>query len=202
MLSEQEIARIKREVEMYRGLDISSYINEMMPWMKPIYYTIKRASQILEDFTSYALISDYAVNLYGIPYWSKKIKFAVKNFELERFTDNLDKSGFRKLTGSNDCLTLIDLQMNNLLTICKEPYPLRWDDEMVERIIKTPINVKVLSPEDYIVFLVKSDSLLQVDLAAKILYLKSDILDRDYLLRRARKYDVEREISDLIERLC
>ncbi len=201
MLSDQEIDRIKREVEMYKGLDVSSYINEMMPWMKPIHYTVKRASQILEELTSYALISDYAVNLYGIPYWSKKIEFAVKNIELERFTDILNKSGFRKLTGSDDCLTLIDLQMNNLLAICKEPYPLRWDDEMVNRIIEAPTNVKVLSPEDYIVFLIKRGGLIEMDLAAKIVYLRFDTLNKEYLLRRARNYNVEREISNLLERI-
>ncbi len=65
MLDEQEISRIKREVGSYRNIDMLSYIDGMMPWMKPIQYTVRRFSEVLEKSgVTHALISDYAVNFY------------------------------------------------------------------------------------------------------------------------------------------
>jgi hypothetical protein len=90
--------------------------------------------------------------------------------------------------------------MNNFLTICSEPDPLRWGDKMVERISKTMINVKILSPEDYII-LIKPGSLREIDLAAKILYTKLETIDRDYVSWRARSYSVEEELFELMKKL-
>jgi hypothetical protein len=90
--------------------------------------------------------------------------------------------------------------MNNFLTICSEPDPLRWGDKMVERISKTMINVKILSPEDYII-LIKPGSLREIDLAAKVLYTKLETIDRDYVSWRARSYSVEEELFELMEKL-
>jgi hypothetical protein len=202
MLDEQEISRIKREVGSYRNIDMLSYIDGMMPWMKPIQYTVRRFSEVLEKSgVTHALISDYAVNFYGIPYWSKDIQFAVKGVDFHRLTAILSESFFGKLVERSGCLTILDLQMNNFLTICSEPDSLRWDDKMVERISKTMISVKILSPEDYIILLIKHSSLREIDLAAKILYIKFETIDRDYISWRARTYNVEEELFELIEKL-
>ncbi len=72
---------------------------------------------------------------------------------------------------------------------------------MVERISKTMISVKILSPEDYIILLIKRSSLREIDLAAKILYIKFETIDRDYISWRARTYNVEEELFELIEKL-
>jgi len=71
---------------------------------------------------------------------------------------------------------------------------------MVERISKTMINVKILSPEDYII-LIKPGSLREIDLAAKVLYTKLETIDRDYVSWRARSYSVEEELFELMEKL-
>jgi len=202
MLNEQEINRIKREVDSYRNIDILSYIDEVMPWMKPIQHTVRRFSELLErSEVTYALISDYAVNFYGIPYWSRDIQFAIKGIDFRQLTSILSESFFGKLVERSGCLTILDLQMNNFLTICSEPNPLRWDDKMVERISKTIMDVKILSPEDYIVHLIKRGGLREIDLAAKILYLKFKAIDKDYISWRARSYNVEKELYALIEKL-
>lgn len=202
MLNEREIEKIKKEVDSYKNVDILSYVDEMMPWMKPIKYTIIRASKMLEEFNlTYALISDYSVNFYGIPYWSRDIQFAVRGISSQELTTILTKSYFEKLFEKTGCLTVLDHQINNFLMVCNEPEPLKWNDEMVERISKTIINVRILAPEDYVILLLKRGSLREIDLAAKILYKNLENIDRGYLYRRARLYHLEKELHELIEKL-
>lgn len=62
-------------------------------------YTVRRFSEVLEKSgVTYALISDYAVNFYRIPYWSKDIQFAVKEVDFHQLTAILSESFFGKLT--------------------------------------------------------------------------------------------------------
>lgn len=202
MLDERVIERIKKEVDSYRNIDVLAYVDEMMPWMKPIQYTVKRLSRILEESNlTYALISDYAVNLYGIPYWSRDIQFAVRGIDFQRLTNILTKSHFEKLLEKHGCLTILDLQINNFLTISSEPGSLTWDEEMVKKIFKTKMNVKILAPEDYVVLLLKRGGLREIDLALKILYMNLTAMDKDYLYWRARLYNVEKELHELVEKL-
>ncbi|MEM0275344.1 MAG: hypothetical protein QXE67_03755 [Nitrososphaerota archaeon] len=49
MLSEQDLARIKKEVDSLRNLDVVKYIFEEMPWMRPAIYTVERLSRILQE---------------------------------------------------------------------------------------------------------------------------------------------------------
>jgi len=141
------------------------------------------------------------VNFYGIPYWSKDIQFAVKGIDFHQLTAILREPFFGKLVERSGFLIILELQMNNFLKICSEPVPLRWDDKIVERIFKTMINIKILSPEDYIILLIKRGSLREIDLAAKILYIKFDTIDRDYISWRARSYNVEEGLFELMEKL-
>ncbi|MEM3643598.1 MAG: hypothetical protein QW120_01470 [Nitrososphaerota archaeon] len=203
MLDEREIERIKKEVDSYRNIDILSYVDEMMPWMRPIQHTIIRVSKLLEESNiTYALISDYTVNFYGIPYWSRDIRFAVRRISFQELTAILTESHFEKLLEETNCLTILDSQMNNFLVFSSEPEPLRWDDEMVKRLSKTIINTRILALEDYIIILLKRGGLREIDLALKILYKNLENIDRGYLYLRARSINVEEELRELMDKLA
>ncbi|MCS7125841.1 MAG: hypothetical protein NZ929_02895 [Aigarchaeota archaeon] len=202
MLTDQEISRIKREADLFKDIDVFNYVNEMMPWLRPVNHCIKRFSEIMNrNEITYALIGEYALNFYSIPYWSSEITYSIRNLDLRVLADNLEKLGFRRLSYSGSYIKLLDLQVNLFLSVYREPEPLRWDDEMSKKLVNTNINVKILSPEDYSISLIIKNGYKGVELAAKTLYLNLSMIDKDYLIKRAKEYDVLEEVSRLLEKL-
>ncbi|MEM1743353.1 MAG: hypothetical protein QXK95_05240, partial [Nitrososphaerota archaeon] len=169
MLSEQDLARIKKEVDSLRNLDVVKYIFEEMPWMRPAIYTVERLSRILQEKNVvYAFTGEFSINLYGIPFYSTDLLFTVKDVDLEKLEEELKKVNYMKLADLTEGMLIRDLQLNTLLKISREPRPLTWDYEMVRRLKDTGINTKILSPEDYGVMLLGKKSVKDLELAVKI----------------------------------
>ncbi|MEN2974777.1 MAG: hypothetical protein ABDH32_04260 [Candidatus Caldarchaeales archaeon] len=201
-MTDQELKRIKREADLFREIDILDYIDEMMPWNKHINYSIKRFSELMDKTEApYALIGEYALNFYHVPNFVGEIAYSIKGLDLKQLSDSLERSGFRRLAYSSGRLALLDLQVNIPLTIYNEPEPLRWDDEMSSRLMRAKIGTKLLSPEDYAIFLILRNGSREIELAAKILYLNLDVVDRDYLIRRSREYNLSKVVSELLGKI-
>lgn len=201
MLSEQDLIRIKKEVDSLRNLDVYRYISEEMPWMRSTIYAIERLSRILQEKNIiYAFTGEFSINLYGIPYYSTDMVFSVKGVALEKLEGELKKVNYMKLADLTEEMLLRDLQLNILLKISKEPRPLTWDDEMVCRLKSTSINTKILSPEDYGVLLLRKKSVKDLELAVKIFYLWKEEIDTEYLKKRAEKEDLLQLVLNMLSR--
>ncbi|MCF8885056.1 MAG: hypothetical protein QW655_01370 [Nitrososphaerota archaeon] len=201
MLSEQDLARIKKEVDSLRNLDVVKYIFEEMPWMRPAIYTVERLSRILQEKNVvYAFTGEFSINLYGIPFYSTDLLFTVKDVDLEKLEEELKKVNYMKLADLTEGMLIRDLQLNTLLKISREPRPLTWDYEMVRRLRDTGINTKILSPEDYGVMLLGKKSVKDLELAVKIFYLWKEEIDIDYLKKRAEKEDLLQLVLNLLSK--
>lgn len=201
MLSKKDFERIVREMSKLRGGDAVEFLRKTSPWFDPLEPTIRRISEILrETGVLYVLHGFRALPLYGVPYISKEIGFAVKS-EGGGLESRLRERGFQKLSGSLEESTFLDLQNNKVFKFLSKPRPLEWDDELVKR-IREREGIRILSTEDYIVSLVAAKpSTMRLELAAKVIYSNMDELDRGYLEEKAAKLSVDGVIKNLISGL-
>lgn len=201
MLSKKDFERVVKEVDRLREMDAVEFLKKTSPWFDPIEPTIRRASEALRGIGVFHTLHGLrALPLYGVPYISREIEFAVK-VEGGGLESKLGEMGFRKLSGSRDILTLLDLQNNRVLKLSYEPRPLNWDEELVKR-TRDKMGIRVLSTEDYVVSLIAGTrTTMRLELAAKVIYSNISEVDRGYLRERAAKFSVDDVIQDLFSGL-
>ncbi|MCX8187760.1 MAG: hypothetical protein N3F65_04025 [Nitrososphaeria archaeon] len=197
MLTKKDFERIVKEVDGLRGRDAVEFLKKTSPWFDPIEPAVRRVSEGLRRIEAfYVLHGLRALPLYGVPYISREIEFAVK-FDEGGFESRLVEMGFRKLSVGPEMLTLLDLQSNRVVRLSYRPGALEWDEEFVER-AREKMDTRILSAEDYAVSLIaRRQSTMRLELAAKVIYSNMDQVDRGYLEKRAAKFSVD----DVIRRL-
>jgi len=195
MLSRRDYERIIREMDSVGG-DALAYLREKSPWFDVLEPSIIRLSDILSRLNlTYVLYGLRVLPLYGVPHIFRDISFAVKVENFAELFQKLSDEGFTKLS-SNDENILLDLQSNRSIHLYSRPKPLNWSDELIERLNKRH-DINLLSVEDYIIYLLLLGKISHVELAAKVLYVNRDSLDREYLRRVAVNYGI-REILEKI----
>lgn len=202
MLSEKDFQRIVKEMDRLKNVDIVKYIQETSPWFNVLESTILRAVRILDEKgIFYVLYGLRPLPLYGVPYISKEINFAIKVDGEEGFVEQLQREGFRKVAKFKDELEFLDLQRNRRVVFTYSPKPLEWDDELIKRAIKK-MDVRILSVEDFAASLLsKRESVMMAELAAKVIYANMDEIDLDYLKMRASRLKSEDRLEAILEGL-
>ena len=201
MLSKKDFERIVREMSKLGGVDAVDFLRKTSPWFNPLEPAIRRVSESLREIGIFHVLYGFrALPLYGVPYISRDIEFAVKPEEAD-LESRLEDMGFRKLSRSSGNLTLLDLQNNRVLKLLYKPKPLEWDEELLKR-AREKRGIRILSTEDYVVSLIaETRSTMRLELAAKVIYSNMDELDRGYLEKRAADLSVDEVIQDLISGL-
>ncbi len=138
--------------------------------------------------------------LYGVPYVSRDLVFAVKTekSEIREIKEYFSAHGFEPMPLSRGELMLLDLQNNREIKLIFKPGPLEWDDQVVDRSFEKR-NVRILSVEDYVVSLLSEKSgAMMLELSAKTIYANMNEIDRDYLEDKASKVSVKNTLDELI----
>ena len=183
-MREQDLERMRREVEAAGG-DAFGFLLTAKPWLKEIYKVAGKVSGVLGE-EPHALISPLALPLYGVPHSWGEIVFAVR--DLENAVQRLRAEGF-----GGAAPNMMDLGSNMMVRLAAGR--LRWSEELVKRIFVRQ-GVRILSAEDYIVYILSSwSSPLGEEMAAKIIYANRNSLDRDYLL------GISGDLRDKVEEL-
>ena len=195
MLSRRDYERIIREMDSV-GKDALAYLRERSPWFNVLESSITRLSETLSRLNlTHVLYGLRVLPLYGVPHIFKEISFAVRVEDLAELLQKLSDEGFMKLS-SNDEGVLLDLQNNRIIHLLSRPKPLNWSDKLIERLDRR-YGVNLLSVEDYIIYLLLLGKVSHIELAAKVLYVNRDSLDREYLREVAVNYGI-REILEKI----
>lgn len=201
MLSRKDLERIVKEVDSIRGEDVVKFLRRTSPWFDPIERAIRRTSESLHIIGAfYVLYGLRALPLYGVPYISREIEFAVK-VEEGGLESKLMEMGFRKLSGGSEGLMLLDLQNNRVIRLLYRPRPLEWDEEIIKR-AREKMGLKILSVEDYVISLIAgAQSTMRLELAAKVIYSNIGEVDRRYLEERAARFSVDDVVRGLFSGL-
>jgi len=196
MLSERDFARIVREMDGLRGVDAVAYLREKSPWFLLIEPAISRAAGLLEGSgIFYVLRGLRPLPLYGVPYPSRDLVFAVRVDDVRRFEEGLRGNYLHPLSRLPDRSEFLDAQNNRRITFEYSPRPFKWDEEVVRRSV-IRMGVRILSAEDYAAALLsRRDSVMMMELAAKVIYANMDVMDLEYLKSRASQAGA----GDLIE---
>lgn len=199
MLREQDYKRIKREMDSVKG-DAVEHLRARAPWGNPLDEAVLRVSRALREAGAvHVFYGLRALPFYGVPHLWGKAVFAVKS--LEDVVEDLVGKGFVRVPGRMGGARLLDARDNEFVELLPEPRPLRWDEGLVERIGER-YGVRVLSPEDYVVYLLVGEGgALGEEMAAKALYQNLGEIDRDYLMRRSEEYGVSEEVGRLLREL-
>jgi len=201
MLSEKDFKRIVREMDKLKNQDAVDFLRKTSPWFDPLEKTVIRAAAFLKSLDVFYLFYGLrALPLYGVPYISSEILFAVKS-DGRRLNDLLSGSQFRKLLETPEESRILDLQSNKVIKFIHSPAPLNWDEEIVERALEKN-GVKIASTEDYVIsLLASSSSTMRLELATKTIYSNLDEMDLQYLEKRAERFSVWEKIRSLIDGL-
>lgn len=201
MLSEKDFKRIVREMDKLKNQDAVDFLRKTSPWFDPLEKTVIQAAAFLKSLDVFYLFYGLrALPLYGVPYISSEILFAVKS-DGRRLNDLLSGSQFRKLLETPEESRILDLQSNKVIKFIHRPAPLNWDEEIVERALEKN-GVKIASTEDYVIsLLASSSSTMRLELAAKTIYSNLDEMDLQYLEKRAERFSVWEKIRSLIDGL-
>jgi len=199
MLSRRDYERIIREMDSVGG-DALAYLRKSSPWFNVLESSIIRLSETLSRLNlTHVLYGLRVLPLYGVPHIFKEISFAVKAENFAELLQKLSDEGFMNLS-SNDESTLLDLQNNRIIHLLSRPKPLNWSDKLIERLDKR-YGVNLLSVEDYITYLLLLGKISHIELAAKVLYVNRDSLDREYLREVAVDYGVEEILERILTEL-
>jgi len=195
MLSRRDYERIVREMDSVGG-DALAYLREKSPWFNVLEPSIIRVSETLARLNpTYVLYGLRVLPLYGVPHIFRDISFAVRVEDFAELLKRLSDEGFMKLS-SDDEAVILDLQNNRIVSILSRPKPLNWSDKLVARLDKR-YGVSLLSVEDYAIYLLLLGKVSHIELAAKVLYVNRDSLDREYL----REVAVEYGVGEVLERI-
>jgi len=199
MLSRRDYERIIREMDSV-GKDALAYLRESSPWFNVLEQSIIRLSETLSRLNlTHVLYGLRVLPLYGVPHIFKEISFAVRVKDFAELLQKLSDEGFMKLS-SNDEGVLLDLQNNRIIHLLSRPKPLNWSDKLIERLDRR-YGVNLLSVEDYIIYLLLLGKVSYIELAAKVLYVNRDSLDREYLREVAVNYGVEEILERILTEL-
>jgi len=195
MLSRRDYERIVREMDSVGG-DALAYLREKSPWFNVLEPSIIRLSETLARLNSpYVLHGLRVLPLYGVPHIFGDFSFAIKVESFAELLERLSDEGFMKLS-SDDEAVLLDLQNNRIIHLLSRPKPLNWSDKLIERLDKR-YGVSLLSVEDYAIYLLLLGKVSHIELAAKVLYVNRDSLDREYL----REVAVEYGVGEVLEKI-
>jgi len=195
MLSRRDYERIVREMDSVGG-DALAYLREKSPWFKVLEPSVIRVSETLARLSpTYVLYGLRVLPLYGVPHIFRDISFAVRVEDFAELLKRLSDEGFMKLS-SDDEAVILDLQNNRIVRLLSRPKPLNWSDKLIARLDKR-YGVSLLSVEDYAVYLLLLGKVSHIELAAKVLYVNRDSLDREYL----REVAVEYGVGGVLERI-
>ncbi len=203
MLSERDFRRIVKELDSVKNMDVVEFLEKRSPWFRFLEPAIQRAVKVLEELNIFHVLYGLRpLPLYGVPYISRDITFAVRlKDQLDDVLERFSVYGFRRIPGPHNQLSLLDLQSNRRIDLLFAPKPLEWDEELIERCLKRR-GLRILSAEDYALALiaVKAD-MMRLELAAKVLYANSDKLDLEYLETRASRLSLRELPKKLLENL-
>ena len=202
MLSTRDFKRIVREMDSVRGKDVVEFLEKTSPWFRFFEPALQRASEALKTLNVFHVLYGLRpLPIYGVPYISREIIFAVKLENLNEVIEELKGRGFRKIPSSRGRLGLLDLQTNRRIELLPAPEPLEWDDDLIERSFERE-KLRFLSAEDYAIALIGGNvSTMRLELAAKTLYANLDSLDLSYLEDRASRLSVKEVLDKLLNGL-
>ena len=202
MLSTRDFKRIVREIDSVRGKDVVEFLEKTSPWFRFFEPALQRASEALKTLNVFHVLYGLRpLPIYGVPYISREIIFAVKLENLNEVIEELKGRGFRKIPSSHERLGLLDLQTNRRIELLPAPEPLEWDDDLIERSFERE-KLRFLSAEDYAIALIGGNvSTMRLELAAKTLYANLDSLDLSYLEDRASRLSVKEVLDKLLNGL-
>ena len=202
MLSTRDFKRIVREIDSVRGVDVVEFLERTSPWFRFFEPALQRASEALKALNLFHVLYGLRpLPIYGVPYISREIIFAVKLENLNEVIEELKGRGFRKIPSSRGRLGLLDLQTNRRIELLPAPEPLEWDDDLIERSFERE-KLRFLSAEDYAIALIGGNvSTMRLELAAKTLYANLDSLDLSYLEDRASRLSVKEVLDKLLNGL-
>ncbi len=202
MLSTRDFKRIVREMDSVRGKDVVEFLEKTSPWFRFFEPALQRASEALKTLNVFHVLYGLRpLPIYGVPYISREIIFAVKLENLNEVIEELKGRGFRKIPSSRERLGLLDLQTNRRIELLPAPEPLEWDDDLIERSFERE-KLRFLSAEDYAIALIGGNvSTMRLELAAKTLYANLDSLDLSYLEDRASRLSVKEVLDKLLNGL-
>ena len=202
MLSTRDFKRIVREIDSVRGKDVVEFLEKTSPWFRFFEPALRRASEALKTLNVFHVLYGLRpLPIYGVPYISREIIFAVKLENLNEVIEELEGRGFRKIPSSRERLGLLDLQTDRRIELLPAPEPLEWDDDLIERSFERE-KLRFLSAEDYAIALIGGNvSTMRLELAAKTLYANLDSLDLSYLEDRASRLSVKEVLDKLLNGL-
>ncbi|MCD6312207.1 MAG: hypothetical protein J7L79_00135 [Thaumarchaeota archaeon] len=202
MLSTRDFKRIVREIGSVRGKDVIEFLERTSPWFRFFEPALQRASEALKTLNVFHVLYGLRpLPIYGVPYISREMIFAVKLENLNEVIEELKGRGFRKVPSSRERLGLLDLQTNRRIELLPAPEPLEWDDDLIERSFERE-KLRFLSAEDYAIALIGGNvSTMRLELAAKTLYANLDSLDLSYLEDRASRLSVKEVLDKLLNGL-
>ena len=199
MLSRRDYERIIREMDSVKK-DALTYLRESSPWFNVLEPSITRFSETLSKLDlTHVLYGLRVLPLYGVPHVFRDVSFAVKVENFAELLQRLSDEGFIKLS-SNDEGTVLDLQNNKVIHLLSRPKPLNWSGKLIERLDRR-YGVNLLSVEDYIIYLLLLGKVSHIELAAKVLYVNRDSLDREYLREVAANYGVGETLEKILAEL-
>ena len=202
MLSTRDFKRILREIDSVRGKDVVEFLEKTSPWFRFFEPALQRGSEALKTLNVFHVLCGLRpLPIYGVPYISREIIFAVKLENLNEVIEELEGRGFRKIPSSRERLGLLDLQTNRRIELSPAPEPLEWDDDLIERSFERE-KLRFLSAEDYAIALIGGNvSMMRLELAAKTIYANLDNLDLSYLEDRASRLSVKEVLDKLLNGL-
>lgn len=202
MLSARDFKRVVKEIDSIKEKDVIEFLERTSPWFRFFEPALLRASESLKRLNLFHVLYGLRpLPIYGVPYISREIVFAVKLENSNMVSEGFEGHGFRKIPSSRGTLSFLDLQTNRRVELLSAPEPLEWDDELVRRSFERR-GLRVLSAEDYVLSLIGREvNTMRLELAAKTLYANLDSLDLSYLEDRASRLSVKETLEKLLEGL-